>query len=199
MEPSQAPLAFIVRFQPAQAVPDHFLGGTVLAALDLAGDEALMVRCEHDSHTGLELPLGRLIVNSVWRFSPGFSCGHPRVRPFRAWFHWLPCAPSYRRRPPKSSPELLSLAAIFPLSPKRERNPIAARAQFIRFSLRRPTPLLNLNGMLGNNFVVQYNSNLAESNWLNLIALTNSSASPYLFLDPAGESAPARFYRAFMR
>ena len=60
-------------------------------------------------------------------------------------------------------------------------------------------PLLNLDGMLGNNFVVQYNTNLAGSNWLNLLALTNLSASPYQFLDPAGSSQPARFYRAFMQ
>ena len=60
-------------------------------------------------------------------------------------------------------------------------------------------PLLNLNGMLGNNFVVQYNTNLAESNWINLLSLTNLSASPYQFLDPAGSGQPARFYRAFMQ
>ena len=60
-------------------------------------------------------------------------------------------------------------------------------------------PLLNLDGMLGNNFVVQYNTNLAGSNWLNLLALTNLSASPYQFLDPAGSAQPARFYRAFMQ
>ena len=53
--------------------------------------------------------------------------------------------------------------------------------------------------MLGKNFVVQYNTNLAESNWLNLLALTNLSASPYQFLDPAGGNQPARFYRAFMQ
>ena len=60
-------------------------------------------------------------------------------------------------------------------------------------------PLLNLSGMLGNNFVVQYNINLAESNWINLLSLTNLSASPYQFLDPAGSGQPARFYRVFMQ
>ena len=60
-------------------------------------------------------------------------------------------------------------------------------------------PLLDLNGMLSNNFVVQYNTNLAGSNWINLLSLTNLSASPYLFLDPAGVDQPARFYRAFMQ
>ncbi len=60
-------------------------------------------------------------------------------------------------------------------------------------------PLLNLEGMLSNNFVVQYSTNLADTNWVNLLSLTNLSASPYLFLDPAGDDEPARFYRAFMQ
>jgi uncharacterized repeat protein (TIGR03803 family) len=60
-------------------------------------------------------------------------------------------------------------------------------------------PLLDLNGMLSSNFVVQYSTNLAGSNWMNLLSLSNLPASPYLFLDPAGDGEPARFYRAFMR
>ncbi len=60
-------------------------------------------------------------------------------------------------------------------------------------------PLLDLNGMLSSNFVVQYSTNLAGTNWMNLLSLTNLPASPYLFLDPAGDGEPARFYRAFMR
>jgi hypothetical protein len=60
-------------------------------------------------------------------------------------------------------------------------------------------PQLNLNGMLSSNFVVQYSTNLASSNWMNLLSLTNLPASPYLFLDPAGDGEPARFYRAFMQ
>ena len=60
-------------------------------------------------------------------------------------------------------------------------------------------PVLDLNGMLGSNFVVQYSTNLAGSNWMNLLSLTNFPASPYLFLDPAGDGEPARFYRAFMQ
>jgi uncharacterized repeat protein (TIGR03803 family) len=60
-------------------------------------------------------------------------------------------------------------------------------------------PVLNLDGMLGNNFVVQYSTNLAGTNWLNLLSLTNLPSSPYLFLDPAGDGKPARFYRAFMQ
>jgi hypothetical protein len=60
-------------------------------------------------------------------------------------------------------------------------------------------PLLNLSGMLSSNFVVQYTTNLTGTNWVNLLSLTNLPASPYLFLDPAGDGEPARFYRAFMR
>ena len=53
--------------------------------------------------------------------------------------------------------------------------------------------------MLSSNFVVQYSTNLAGTNWMNLLSLTNLPSSPYLFLDPAGVGQPARFYRAFMR
>ena len=60
-------------------------------------------------------------------------------------------------------------------------------------------PLLDLSGMLSSNFVVQYSTNLAGSNWMNLLSLSNLSASPYLFLDPAGDGGPVRFYRAFMQ
>jgi hypothetical protein len=60
-------------------------------------------------------------------------------------------------------------------------------------------PLLTLNGMLSSNFVVQYNTNLAGSNLMNLLPLSNLSASPYSFLDPAGDGDPAWLYRAFMR
>jgi uncharacterized repeat protein (TIGR03803 family) len=60
-------------------------------------------------------------------------------------------------------------------------------------------PLINLYGMLSSNFVVQYNSEVAGSNWMNLFSLTNLAASPYLFLDSGGVGQPARFYRAFMQ
>jgi hypothetical protein len=60
-------------------------------------------------------------------------------------------------------------------------------------------PVLNLDGMLSSNFVMQYSTNLAGTNWMNLLSLSNLPASPYLFLDPAGDAEPARFYRAFMR
>jgi hypothetical protein len=59
--------------------------------------------------------------------------------------------------------------------------------------------LLNLYGMLSSNFVVQYSTNLAGTNWMSLLSLTNLPSSPHLFLDPAGDGEPARFYRAFMR
>ena len=60
-------------------------------------------------------------------------------------------------------------------------------------------PLLNLEGMLSSNFVVQYSTNLAGTNWMNLLSLSNLPASPYLFLDPVGDNEPVRFYRAFMQ
>ena len=60
-------------------------------------------------------------------------------------------------------------------------------------------PLLNLEGMLSSNFVVQYSTNLAATNWINLLSLTNLSATPYQFLDPAGVVSPMRFYRAYMQ
>jgi uncharacterized repeat protein (TIGR03803 family) len=60
-------------------------------------------------------------------------------------------------------------------------------------------PQLNLFGALSNNFMVQYSTNLAGSNWTNLLSVTNLSACPYQFLDPSGAGQPARFYRAFMQ
>ena len=60
-------------------------------------------------------------------------------------------------------------------------------------------PLLHLNGMLSNNFVVEYSTNLAGTNWMNLLSLTNLQSSPYLFLDSGGVGQPSRFYRAFMQ
>jgi uncharacterized repeat protein (TIGR03803 family) len=58
-------------------------------------------------------------------------------------------------------------------------------------------PLLNLEGILGYNYRVQYSTNLAAANWTNLLSLTNLSISPYQFLDPSGVGQPSRFYRAF--
>jgi uncharacterized repeat protein (TIGR03803 family) len=59
-------------------------------------------------------------------------------------------------------------------------------------------PVVNLSGMLSNNFLVQYSTNLGATNWIVLLSLTNLSFSPYQFLDPAGSGQPARFYRAVM-
>jgi uncharacterized repeat protein (TIGR03803 family) len=60
-------------------------------------------------------------------------------------------------------------------------------------------PLLNLNGMLSNNFTVQYNTDLTGTNWITLQTFSNLLTSPYLFLDPAGVVPPARFYRVWMQ
>jgi hypothetical protein len=60
-------------------------------------------------------------------------------------------------------------------------------------------PLLNLNGMLSNNFTVQYSTDLTGTNWITLQTFSNLLTSPYLFLDPAGVVPPARFYRVFMQ
>ena len=60
-------------------------------------------------------------------------------------------------------------------------------------------PLLNLNGMVSSNFSVQYSTNLAVTNWINLLSISNLAANPYQFLDPAGVVPPARFYRALMQ
>jgi hypothetical protein len=57
----------------------------------------------------------------------------------------------------------------------------------------------NLTGMLSNNFVVQYSTDLTGTNWINLLSVSNLSSSPYQFLDPAGIVPPARFYRALMQ
>ncbi|MGA2173646.1 MAG: choice-of-anchor tandem repeat GloVer-containing protein [Verrucomicrobiota bacterium] len=60
-------------------------------------------------------------------------------------------------------------------------------------------PQLNLSGTLGNNFVVEYSTNLDNPNWINLLSVTNLSVSPYSLIDPAGVGQPARFYRAVMQ
>lgn len=69
----------------------------------------------------------------------------------------------------------------------------------VSFQILAGYPLLNLNGMLSSNFVVQYSTNLAGTNWINLRSISNLSANPYQFLDPAGSGQPARFYRAIMQ
>jgi hypothetical protein len=59
-------------------------------------------------------------------------------------------------------------------------------------------PALSLSGTLGENYMVQFNNNLTDTDWLNLLSLSNLSTSPYQFLDPSGVGQPARFYRAFL-
>ena len=61
------------------------------------------------------------------------------------------------------------------------------------------SPVLNLSGMLSNNFVVQYNTDLTTTNWVDLISISNLSSSPYQFVDPDGIDQPVRFYRVIMR
>jgi Immunoglobulin I-set domain len=60
-------------------------------------------------------------------------------------------------------------------------------------------PLLNLDGMLHSNIVVQYRTNLAGSNWINLFSVPDLYPSPYEYYDVGTGRAPARFYRAFMQ
>jgi uncharacterized repeat protein (TIGR03803 family) len=60
-------------------------------------------------------------------------------------------------------------------------------------------PLLNLNGMLSNNFTVQYSPDLTGTNWIMLQTFSNLLVSPYLFLDSDGAGEPARFYRVWMQ
>ena len=60
-------------------------------------------------------------------------------------------------------------------------------------------PVLRLNGMLGSNFSVQYVADLSMTNWLNLRSISNLTVSPFQFLDAAGGTSPARYYRAVMQ
>jgi hypothetical protein len=60
-------------------------------------------------------------------------------------------------------------------------------------------PLLNLYGMLGSNFVVQYSTNVARTNWSILLSVPDLHDNPYVFFDTGGGGKPVRFYRAFMQ
>ena len=60
-------------------------------------------------------------------------------------------------------------------------------------------PQLKLYGMVGSNYVVHYSTNLAGTNWIPLLSVTNLASSPTQFLDPAGIVPPVRFYRAIMQ
>jgi uncharacterized repeat protein (TIGR03803 family) len=57
-------------------------------------------------------------------------------------------------------------------------------------------PLLSLYGTPGDTYQVQYSTNLAQTNWINL-SLIDLSTNLFQFLDPGGFGQPARFYRAF--
>ena len=67
-------------------------------------------------------------------------------------------------------------------------------AQFLTGNLQ-----LNLNGMLSSNFTIQYSTNLATTNWITLLTLSNLLEIPYAFADTNGMISPARFYRARMQ
>jgi uncharacterized repeat protein (TIGR03803 family) len=57
-------------------------------------------------------------------------------------------------------------------------------------------PSLTVNAGFNNDFVVQYSTNLAGTNWITLFSVTNSSASPYWVMDGPIDGQAARFYRA---
>jgi hypothetical protein len=58
---------------------------------------------------------------------------------------------------------------------------------------------LNLKGMLSSNFTIQYSTNLATTNWITLLTLSNLLNTPYSFADTNGMIFPTRFYRAQMQ
>jgi len=72
--------------------------------------------------------------------------------------------------------------------------PPAVSLQFLNGS-----PALNVSGMLNSNFVVQYNTDLTTTNWVDLTSISNLTSSPYQFVDPDGLNQQARFYRVIMR
>ena len=58
---------------------------------------------------------------------------------------------------------------------------------------------MNMNGMLGSNFTLQYSTNLTAANWITLLTVSNLQNTPYLFSDTNKATSPARFYRAWMQ
>jgi hypothetical protein len=60
-------------------------------------------------------------------------------------------------------------------------------------------PLLSLRGMMNSNFLVEFSTASSGMNWLPLRAVSNLTVIPYQFLDGAGSTSPARFYRAIMQ
>ncbi len=65
----------------------------------------------------------------------------------------------------------------------------------LNFDFSSGSPLLSFDGTGGASYVIQYTTNLASSNWLDLITLSNSPAS-YHFIDTNASTNGARFYRA---
>lgn len=57
-------------------------------------------------------------------------------------------------------------------------------------------PLLSIYGTLGDNYTIEYTTNLALPDWTPLLIIPNVSLRPYQLIDPAGMGQPARFYRA---
>jgi sugar lactone lactonase YvrE len=72
--------------------------------------------------------------------------------------------------------------------------PPAVSLQFLNGS-----PVLNVSGMLNSNFVVQYNTDLTTTNWMDLTSISNLTSSPYQFIDLDSLNQQARFYRVIMR
>ena len=68
----------------------------------------------------------------------------------------------------------------------------------LRLQLLAGYPVLSLNGMLGSNYTVQYATSPSSTNWLDLRSISNLSVTPFQFLDAAGSTQPARYYRAIM-
>ncbi len=60
-------------------------------------------------------------------------------------------------------------------------------------------PLVSLYGRLGENYLLQYNTNLADTTWITLVSVSNLSSTPYQILDASSVGEPARFYRALFR
>ena len=56
-------------------------------------------------------------------------------------------------------------------------------------------PQLNLFGLIGNKYEVEYCTNLAAPIWSHLLTITNLNADPYPFLDSECANQAMRFYR----
>ena len=56
-----------------------------------------------------------------------------------------------------------------------------------------------MQGMLSNNYIVQYSTSLPATNWVDLLSIPTLATSPYRFIDPSGFVPPARFYRVVMQ